>query len=179
MQGSSWHANLNCPPRRRLVLLTVPYLDFNGQTQLGNLVVAQRVADELAAIFVDIFRSGAFRIQRMQLIDAFGGNDDASMAANNTSAFNCRLKTGGTTLSAHSFGTAIDINPVQNPYVTRTTTLPEAGKAFDTPAERMAGVTGIILKGDVVTKAFARRGWGWGGNWTRPKDYQHFSKDGT
>jgi hypothetical protein len=179
MQGSSWHPNLNCPARKNLALLTVPYLDFSGQPRLGQLVVARSAADLVADVFTEIFKSKKFRIERMELIDVFGGNDDASMQANNTSAFNCRLKTGGTSLSAHSFGTAIDINPVQNPFVTEKQTLPPAGQAFDEPSERAAGGMGVITSGDVVTKAFKKRGWKWGGDWKKPKDYQHFSKDGT
>ena len=107
------------------------------------------------------------------------------MAANNTSAFNCRLVTKGTTLSVHGEGQAIDINPVQNPYVTKTTTLPPAGKSFDEDSERKASsVVGIIRNGDDVHKAFVglkKDGgieWRWGGDWTDKKDYQHFSKNG-
>jgi hypothetical protein len=189
MQGVSWHGSFEgakcaepetcaCPARDDLVLLTVPYRDFEGEARTGQLIIARDAAQDLADIFTEIFDSGQFRIAGMELVDAYGGSDDASMAANNTSAFNCRLTTGGTRLSSHAFGTAIDINPVQNPYVKGETTLPPAGDAFDEETERSAGHMGVIVAGDVVTTAFASRGWTWGGDWTSLKDYQHFSSDG-
>ncbi len=178
MQGASWHPGRNCPSRDDLALVTVPYLDFDGAPQSGRLVVAKGVAGNVADAFQAIFDSGEFRIQRMDLVDAFGGDDDASMAANNTSGFNCRNVPGTNRPSAHSLGLAVDINPVQNPYVTRRGTFPPAGAAYDQPGERTAGVTGIILHGDVVTRAFARIGWAWGGAWKNSKDYQHFSATG-
>jgi poly-gamma-glutamate synthesis protein (capsule biosynthesis protein) len=100
------------------------------------------------------------------------------MAANNTSAFNCRLATSGSSLSSHSFGTAIDINPVQNPYVKGNLTLPPAGTAYDEPAERAGDRIGVIAPGDAVASAFEAIGWTWGGDWSSLKDYQHFSADG-
>ena len=189
MQGRSWHASLDssqcalpeecaCPPRTSLVLVSVPYLNFEGNRREGQLIVAKEVAESVAAIFEDIFASGQFPIASIEPINRFDGDDDASMTANNTSAFNCRLTTGGTRLSSHAFGTAIDINPVQNPYVKGTTTLPGNGRAFDEPSERSADRAGVLIDGDVATTAFAKRGWTWGGNWTSLKDYQHFSIDG-
>lgn len=189
MQGRSWHARFDtencerpedcvCPPRESLALVSVPYRDFEGVARTGQLVVAASVAPDVAGVFEEIFTSGAFRIAAMVPVYRYDGSDDASMDANNTSAFNCRLTTGGSRLSSHAFGTAIDINPVQNPYVKGDTTLPPAGKAFDEAAERSAGHAGVIVKGDVVTTAFAKRDWSWGGEWESLKDYQHFSSDG-
>jgi hypothetical protein len=189
MQGVSWHAKFDttkcenpeecvCPLRDSLVLLSLPYRDFDDSQQVGQLIVAKSVASEVADAFSEIFASGAFRIARMELVDRYDGSDDASMAANNTSAFNCRLTTSGTRLSAHALGTAIDINPVQNPYVSGNTVLPPAGNEFDEVYERSPAPTGVIVEGDVVTESFAKQGWVWGGNWTSLKDYQHFSKDG-
>lgn len=142
------------------------------------MIVATSAADGIARAMQAIFDSGKYPFQEIALVDTYGGDDDKSMAANNTSAFNCRLTTGGTSLSAHSYGTAIDINPVQNPYVKGTLTLPPAGKAFDEPAERAAGGPGVIVADDVVVSAFKAIGWKWGGEWTSLKDYQHFSADG-
>ena len=178
MQGKSWHASLGCPARAQLALLRVPYLDFEGRTQTGEMIVAQSVSRDVLGVFNEIFSSGEFRIASMQLIDHFDGNDDRSMAANNTSGFNCRTVTGGTRLSEHSFGKAIDINPVQNPYVTRNGTEPPAGAAYDRPSKRQGAQIGLIREGDVVTRAFARIGWKWGGAWQSLKDYQHFSLSG-
>lgn len=189
MQGRSWHASFDdakcktakactCPPRDSLVMVSIPYRDFDNETRVGRMVVARDVASEVVDIFVEIFESRTFRIQTMEMVDHFGGDDDSSMAANNTSAFNCRLTTGGSRLSSHALGTAIDINPVQNPYVRGDTTLPPAGDAFDEASERTEPVPGLVVRGDVVTTAFAKRGWTWGGDWSSLKDYQHFSKDG-
>lgn len=178
MQGKSWHADRSCPGREELVLLTVPYRDFDGNRQTGQLIVAKAEGERIARAFDAIFESGTFRIARMALVDAYGGDDDASMAANNTSAFNCRHVGGTKKLSEHAFGTAIDINPVQNPYVTNAGTYPAEGAAFDEAHERKGDVTGIILPGDAVTKAFGDAGWSWGGNWKTKKDYQHFSLTG-
>jgi hypothetical protein len=177
MQGRSWRAGLPCAMRDQLVLMQIPYRDFDGATRMGALIVARAVAAQVAAIFDEIYRSGAFRIAQMRLIDDFDGDDDRSIAANNTSGFNCRLTDHGG-LSKHALGLAIDINPVQNPYREGDLTAPEAGRAYDEPQERRRGVTGLIIDGDVVTRAFARRGWSWGGRWRRTIDYQHFSYGG-
>jgi hypothetical protein len=182
MQESSWHPNRGCPPREGLALLTVPYRDFAGEARRGRLVFAKRVANQVASIFTEIFESQKFRIERMELVDKYRGDDDASMAANNTSAFNCRFVAGTTVLSAHALGIAIDINPEQNPWVNGADTAPPKGQAFDRPSKRQSahrrGQPGIIMPGDVVVTAFKRQGWKWGGDWSSKKDYQHFSENG-
>jgi hypothetical protein len=177
MQGRSWRAELPCPRREDLALLRLPYRDFEGRTRVGEMIVAARVAAKVASAFQEIYDSGAFRIHRISLIDAFGGDDDASIAANNTSGFNCRTTDRGA-LSRHALGLAVDINPVQNPYREGDLTAPEAGRAYDRPEKRRRGMVGVIVEGDVVTRAFARQGWRWGGRWKRTVDYQHFSADG-
>ena len=95
MQGRSWHAERGCPQRSDLALLRIPYRDFEGRTQFGPMIVARKVAGKVAAIFQDIYDSGAFRIYRIALVDDYGGDDDQSIAANNTSGFNCRTTEGG------------------------------------------------------------------------------------
>jgi len=177
MQGRSWRAELPCPQRTELVLLRIPYLDFQGNTQIGSMVVAKSVATKIAAAFQEIYDSKKFRIYRMALIDEYDGDDDKSMEANNTSAFNCRTTDRGA-MSRHALGMAVDINPIQNPYREGSVTSPEAGRAYDQPQKRRSDIVGIIVNGDVVTGAFARQGWRWGGNWKRIVDYQHFSNDG-
>jgi len=177
MQGRSWHAGRGCPQRTDLALLRIPYRDFEGRRQIGPMIVAKKVANKVATIFQEIYDSGAFRIYRIALVDDYGGDDDQSIAANNTSGFNCRATEGGG-VSQHAFGLAIDINPVQNPYVAHGVTEPEAGKAYDAPEKRHPGMVGVIVKGYVVYKAFAKRGWRWGGEWARSRDYQHFSANG-
>jgi hypothetical protein len=170
--GSSWRAG--CPvPLTDLRYLTLTYRDFDGSDREGELVVAASVADDVVAIFRRLYEIG-YPIASMRLVDDFGGDDDASMSANNTSAFNCRPVTGGGGFSEHSYGTAIDVNPVQNPYLSGSTVLPAEGRAYvarpDSP--------GVIHAGDEVVQAFADGGFRWGGTWSGPIDYQHFSVSG-
>ena len=125
------------------------------------------------AIFRRLYEIG-YPIASMRLVDDFGGDDDASMSANNTSAFNCRPVTGGGGFSEHSYGTAIDVNPVQNPYLAGSTVLPAEGRQYvDRPDS-----PGVIHAGDEVVQAFADHGFRWGGTWSGPIDYQHFSVSG-
>jgi hypothetical protein len=178
MQGSSWHADLDCPARETLVLLTITYRDFEGRLQTGDMIVHADVASDVMAIFDGILQTG-FRIHSIRLVDDFGGDDNRSMLANNTSGFNCRMVPFGANLSAHATGRAIDINPVQNPYVRGKRTLPPSGEIYDQPAERRnAGVVGLITDESPVVRIFRRHGWIWGGNWRNSKDYQHFSSTG-
>lgn len=177
MQGVSWHADLDCPARADLRLLTVPYVGFRGEARQGQLIVAADVAGDMLDIFADLHVVG-YPIQSMRLVHEFRGDDGFSMAANNTSAFNCRRVAGTTRMSQHAYGRAIDINPVQNPYVSGGRTSPSAGVDYDSPGERRAGAGGVIVAGGPVVRAFKARGWGWGGDWSSAKDYQHFSANG-
>ncbi len=171
--AASWHEG--CPVAvEQLRLLTLTHWGFDGAVHTGRLVVHADHADTVVAVFADLYAVG-FPIERMEPIDAYGGDDDASMAANNTSAFNCRPVTGGSSWSEHAYGTAIDINPVQNPYVKGPTVLPEAGRVY---VDRREPEPGKIRAGDDVVDAFSARGWGWGGYWSALKDYQHFSASG-
>ncbi|MEZ0166067.1 M15 family metallopeptidase [Kineococcus sp. LSe6-4] len=170
--SASWRPGCPVPPER-LRTVTVSFVDFAGAPSTGRLVVHADVADAVVAVFARLY-SQRFPIARMEPVEAFGGSDDASMAADNTSAFNCRSTTGGTGFSEHSYGTAIDLNPVENPYVKGTTVLPAAGRTF---VERRPG-RGVVLAGDPVVQAFADHGFSWGGDWTSLKDYQHFSVSG-
>ena len=169
---ASWRSGCPVGPAQ-LRLVTVTHVDFQGSPATGRIVVHADVAPQVAAVFGDLY-AVRYPIARMEPVDVFGGSDDASMAADNTSAFNCRASTGGTRFSEHSYGTAIDLNPVENPYVKGTTVLPAAGRAF---VERVPA-PGVVLAGDAVVRAFADRGFTWGGTWTSLKDYQHFSISG-
>ena len=170
MTGVSWHAG--CPVALDdLRLLTIPYTGFDGVERTGQLVVHKNVASAVVGVFAQM-RAAGFRIDRMQLIDAYGGSDDASTKANNTSAFNCRAVTGGTGWSRHAYGKAIDINPVQNPYVYADGHVVDPNAARYT--DRSLDEPGMIHDGDVLTKAFAAIGWRWGGHFNPPIDYQHF-----
>ncbi len=181
MQGKSFHAEIKgCAQRVDLVLLRVPYWNYAGEAKMGELVVNKSVGAEVLDIFVDLYTDKSYAFERIELVDAFGGDDRASMLANNTSAYNCRVVAGSTRLSSHARGLAIDINPFTNPFVTSKLTSPPGAEAFDTPAERTAAKDkpGMILRKGVLVKAFQAKGWSWGGNWNSMKDYQHFSKDG-
>ena len=113
----------------------------------------------------------------MRLIDAYGGDDRRSMRADNTSAFNCRDVAGRPGVwSQHAYGRAIDINPVENPYVSPDGSVsPRKGRRF---ADRSRDGRGMIHRGDTAVRAFRRQGWEWGGAWSGAKDYQHFSSNG-
>lgn len=171
--SSSWRSG--CPvPLSRLRLLKLRFVGFDGQAHWGELVVNADVADDVRATFSRLY-SARFRIERMRLVDAYGADDDASMAANNTSAFNCRRVGGSSSWSEHAYGRAIDINPVQNPYVRGTSVQPPSGSYF---LDRRGSQLGLIQANSAATRAFDSIGWGWGGRWTRSKDYQHFSSTG-
>ncbi|MCB0978740.1 MAG: M15 family metallopeptidase [Acidimicrobiales bacterium] len=174
MLGSSWRSGCPVGPAD-LREVTVAYWGYDGSRHTGRLIVHRTVATDIANVFRRLYDK-RFQIRRIHPVTVFGSSDDQSMAANNTSAFNCRRVTGGTSWSEHSYGTAIDINPVQNPYVTRSgTILPSSGAPW---ADRSLRVPGMVHRNGVVVAAFTSIGWHWGGNWTNPKDFQHFSRSG-
>lgn len=172
MRRHSWR--LGCPvPIHDLRSVQVPYRDLDGAGQLGELIVHEQVAAEVAEIFQEIYASG-FLIEQVRRIDDFSGSDDESVAANNTSAFNCRPTTGKAGgYSSHAYGVAIDVNPLRNPYVKRGRVIPPEGRAW---LDRTELRPGMIVAGDAVHQAFTSRGWRWGGDWRSLKDYQHFEK---
>jgi hypothetical protein len=174
MTGLSWRPE--CPvPIEDLRLVTLTHWGYDGRVHQGMLVVHEDEARPVVKVFRRLFRA-RFPIRRMQLVDEYGADDDRSMAANNTSAFNCRPVTGGSGWSQHSYGWAIDINPIQNPYVASDgTVLPPEGAAY---VDRTRTARGMIHDGDVVVRAFAAIGWEWGGRFQSIKDYQHFSATG-
>jgi len=173
MTGSSWRAG--CPVGLdELSLLTMTHWGLDGVRHEGRLVVATSVAADVLGVFEHLY-THRFPIARMRLVDEYGADDDRSMAADNTSAFNCRRVTGGSAWSEHSYGTAIDISPVENPYVRGGTVLPPAGAAY---VDREDVRPGMIVDPGPVTGAFRALEWGWGGDWGSLKDYQHFSESG-
>ena len=155
-----------------LKYLTVTHVNFDGEYQLGQLIVAAELADEVLEIFRDIFEA-RFPIHSIKLIDYFDALDYYSLAANNSSAFNFRYIAGTTNLSRHAWGKAIDINPVQNPYYRNGTIKPAIGEPY---LNRYYVRPGMIVPGDAVYTAFTSRGWTWGGNWASPRDYHHFQR---
>jgi hypothetical protein len=175
MSGVSWRPG--CPVGfADLRLLRVRHWGFDGRVHHGRLVVNRRVARGMLAVMSSLYRQ-RFPIRRMHLVDAYGADDHRSMAADNTSAFNCRFVAGRPGVwSEHAFGKAIDINPIENPYVTDSGYVsPPAGAPY---ARRSRHRKGMIHRGGAVVAAFAAIGWAWGGNWAWPKDYQHFSATG-
>jgi len=181
MQGKSFNpAVKGCAGRDELRLLVLPYRDYEGKTQQGRMIVHRDVAEVVQSVFLQLYADNSFAIAKMELIDAYGGDDDASMAANNTSGYNCRAAAGSARLSSHARGIAIDVNPRTNPFVRKGTTSPPAGEDLDTPEEREAHASapGLISATSAITKAFAAKDWTWGGTWKSSKDYQHFSADG-
>jgi hypothetical protein len=174
MIGSSWHRG--CPVRiRDLRLLELDYWAFDGTVHGGRLIVHADQAYRVRRVFQSLF-AARFPIRRMRIVDAYGGSDDRSMAADNTSGFNCR-RVGGPSSpwSQHAYGRAIDVNPVENPYVAGSYVSPPAGAGY---VDRSRHAKGMIHAGDATVRAFAARDWKWGGYWTYPKDYQHFSRNG-
>ena len=170
---SSWREG--CPlDVESLRAVDVSHFGYDGEVHTGRLVVAGEVAEDIVEVMAQLFGAG-FPIERIEPVDVYEGDDDLSMAANNTSAFNCRPVTGGSSWSEHSYGTAIDMNPLVNPYVVGGTVLPPEGAAY---ADRSLDAPGMIHDGDVVVEAFAAHGWTWGGTWSSAKDYQHFSTSG-
>jgi D-alanyl-D-alanine carboxypeptidase len=172
--GSSWRPGCPVAPEG-LRLLRLSYWGFDGQPHVGSLVVAASVTTAVTEAFRTLYDQ-RFPIRRMEPVDVYGADDDASMAADNTSAFNCRpaVAEGPPHWSNHAYGLAIDVNPVENPYLLGGRVLPPAGAEF---VDRSVYRPGMAVAGGVVTSAFAAVGWGWGGVWDSP-DYQHFSANG-
>jgi D-alanyl-D-alanine carboxypeptidase len=170
---TSWRPG--CPvPLHRLRVLKFNRWGFDGELHRGWLIVNEYQSRPVLAVMRKLFET-RFPFRSIRLIDAYGSDDRRSMAANNTSAFNCRYVAGTTRWSEHAYGRAIDINPVQNPYVQGSYVSPPAGRAY---VDRSKRAPGMIHTRDVVVRAFASIGWEWGGYWGSAKDYQHFSSTG-
>jgi hypothetical protein len=157
----------------QLRLLTLDHWGYDGTEHQGELVVHAAYADSMVEVFRRLF-DARFPIERMVLVDVYGGDDHASTLANNTAAFNCRAVGNPSSWSEHAFGRAIDVNPLVNPYVLDPRVhIPELAPYLDRGRE----ARGMIRPGDVAVEAFASVGWRWGGTWSAP-DYQHFSATG-
>ncbi|WP_239117129.1 M15 family metallopeptidase [Planotetraspora phitsanulokensis] len=171
---SSWHAGCPVSPSG-LRKITMTYWGFDGKPHTGQLVVNQSAADDMVKVFAKLY-GFRYPIRRMQPVDAYKGSDDASIDADNTSAFNCRNATGSSKWSNHAYGLAVDVNPRENPYVYADGS--NAHRNADAFVRRPLKKPGVINADDRVVKAFASVGWGWGGSWSGDKDYQHFSENG-
>jgi hypothetical protein len=175
MMNSSWRCG--CPVSlEELAYTKVSFWGFDGKVHEGELVVHRKLTPEVLQIFIELFESH-FPIERMKLIDDYDHDDNKSMEADNTSAFNCRSRTGNPGVySLHSYGIAIDINPLFNPFIDKKKGL-LAPKSAAQYVDRSNKVRGMIVKGDACYNAFVKRGWTWGGDWVDQIDYQHFEKE--
>ena len=173
--GKSWHAGCPVGPSS-LRALTMRVWGFDGTPRTGVLVVNANYVTPVVAAFRAMY-DARFPIRQMQPVAAYGGNDNKSMAADNTSAFNCRyaVSNGPKHWSMHAYGEAVDIDPLENPYKLDGKVLPPQGAPY---LDRSNVRRGMIVAGSEPVHAFSAVGWGWGGNWSNSPDYQHFSSTG-
>lgn len=175
LRSTTWHPG--CPvPISHLRLLTLSYWGFDGAVHEGPMIVNENVAEDVVRVFGRLFRA-RFPIKRIALARRYRPNHDRPTKNDVTAAFNCRPATDNPGVwSQHAYGLAIDINPLQNPYVRSDgSVLRPAARPY---TDRSLDESGMIHAGDVVVRAFARIGWGWGGDYTSIRDYQHFSSTG-
>jgi D-alanyl-D-alanine carboxypeptidase len=172
--GSSWHKG--CPVGLSgLRYVRMSYWGFDGKAHRGDMIVNKSAVAAARTAFGQLY-SKRFPIRRMHLVDRYGADDYTSIEADNTSSFNCRRATGSTHWSQHAYGRAIDINPIENPYVyANGTTTHKASRPY---LDRSPYRSGMAVKGRALVKAFDAVGWGWGGRWKPARDLQHFSSTG-
>jgi hypothetical protein len=169
----SWRPGCPVGPAR-LRAVKLRHWDFRGRSRIGVLVVDAAATGRVVSVFRRLY-AARFPIRRMLGVEVYQGSDDRSMRADNTSAFNCRFVGGTRRWSEHAYGRAIDLNPVENPYVHGGLVEPPAGRAYLDRSRRRAG---MATSSSVVVHAFDSVGWHWGGRWRSSKDYQHFSTSG-
>ncbi|MBJ7332057.1 MAG: M15 family metallopeptidase [Solirubrobacteraceae bacterium] len=174
MTPSVWRSG--CPAGLDdLRLVTLRHYGFSGKVGKGKLVVHRAAANDVVRAFRRMY-AARFPIRKMRPIEHYGGSDSASIEDDNTSAFNCRKVTGGTGWSEHAYGRAIDINPIENPYVSSGRTEHAKSEPYLDRSDRRPG---MAVPGRALVRAFDLVGWGWGGRWKGSvKDYQHFSSTG-
>ena len=173
--GKTWRPGCPVAPSQ-LRLLHLRYVGFDGRSRVGTMVVNASVVTSVVHVFATLYAKH-FPIHSMVPESNFQGKDPASMAADNTSGFNCRyaVTTGPKQWSVHAYGEAIDVNPVQNPYVFNGVAQPVDGRAYVNRSDVRPGMAEV---GGVLNDAFASVGWFWGGRWSASPDYQHFSSTG-
>lgn len=176
MQGKSYKADCTVP-REDLRYLHVLHMGFDGQTKEGELVVNKAIAEDVLAIFRQLYEA-EYPIEKVRLVDEYDADDEASMSDNNSSAFNFRFISHTTKISKHGLGMAVDINTLYNPYVKivngKLSIEPANAEAY---VDRSGDFPHKIDHNDLCYKLFTRYGFIWGGDWTHSKDYQHFEKD--
>ena len=180
INGKSYVDNYNIG-LSQLRYLRILHYDYRHRVRLGEMIVNQDVSQDVLNIFKTLFENG-YEIESMRLIDDFwagsgSASDDASIKANNSSAFCYRTIAGTSSLSNHALGRAIDINPKQNPYYTIYNGNYYDMYEWDWPyVDRSSGLPHMILSGDICQSTLAAKGFFWGGYWSHLKDYQHFEK---
>ena len=171
--GKSYKENCTVP-KSDLRYVRVLHYGFDENVHIGELITNKAIAEDVCNIFYRLFRA-RYQIEKMLLVDEYNADDNLSMADNNTSCFNFRFVSGTKRLSNHSYGLAIDINPLYNPYIHTinnvTVCEPENGKNYQ---NRKKDFEHKIESGDLCYKIFKRYGFLWGGEWINSKDYQHF-----
>lgn len=176
MQGKSYKDNCTVP-REDLRYVHVRHMGFDGEAKDGELVVNKAIADDVLAIFEELYKAD-YPIEKVRLVDEYDADDEASMSDNNSSAFNFRFISHTTRISKHGLGMAVDINTRYNPYVKTVD-----GKLSIEPAngadyvDRSKDFPHKIDHEDLCYKLFKEHGFTWGGDWTHSKDYQHFERD--
>ncbi len=170
MDGVSWHGEQPlCPRWDDLAYVRLAHVTFDGGVAEGELVVATKLAARTVELFRRLWSLG-FPIRSLRLVDDFAASDDASMSADNSSAFNFRFVAGMKLLSQHALGRAIDLNPVENPWRKPARIVPDAGRAF---ADRQVIRPGMIVRPGPVVAVFDELGWEWGGDWFHAFDDHH------
>jgi hypothetical protein len=174
MTPTSWRPG--CPVSMDdLRLVSLAYIGFDGKAHRGRLIVNRDATTAIVGAFRTLYNS-RFPIRRMLPVDAYGGDDFRSIEADNTSAFNCRPATGSSNWSNHAYGRAVDVNPIENPYISGGNTSHDASVTY---LDRRRVRPGMAVAGGVLVRAFAAQGWGWGGDWSgSTQDTQHFSYNG-
>lgn len=170
---SSWRPD--CPVRADdLAWLRVAFWGFDDRRHTGELLVHEDVARDLVSVFARLY-AAKFPMEQVTIQTDQELHAPPTGDGNPTTAFACRPTTGGTQVSQHAYGLAVDVNSFQNPYVSGDLVLPELAGAYRNRGHKRPG---MIEANDPVVRAFASIGWEWGGLWASLKDYQHFSKNG-
>jgi hypothetical protein len=176
INGKSYGKNCGVP-YSELRYIRVLHVDFEGFTRIGEMIVNQSISVDIIEIFKKLYEI-SYPIERMFLVDEYNADDNASMEANNSSAFNFRFIDGTARRSLHSYGIAIDINPLYNPYVREINgvmaVLPKSAAEY---VDRTRKCAYYIKKDDACCRIFTEHEFTWGGEWKNSKDYQHFEKN--
>ncbi len=177
-QGNSYRDG--CPVNlKNLRYLRLTYLGFDGKEHIGEMVVNRAVASDVVSIFKTLYEHH-YPIRKIYLVSRYNGDDFRSIEADNTSAFNCRQATGSKKWSNHAYGRAIDLNPLENPYISHNGYIAHKASLKYRTRRHLNNRTpqdkALVVSGDFVVNIFKRHGWKWGGDWHSIKDYQHFEK---